>query len=72
MDNDWKRIQHSMTLEGWMISDKSLEKIAHEYEADGMGLLAQEIAEKWNKTNRPLSEVAKEVLTEFRRRCTPQ
>jgi hypothetical protein len=65
---EWKRIQHSMALEGWGISDKSLKKVALNYEAQGMDRLAQKIAEQSNKTKKPLSEVAKEVMDEFWKR----
>jgi hypothetical protein len=63
MDNEWKRIQHSMALEGWTIPDKALEQIALNYEASGMDRLAREIAEQSSNTGESLCDVAKRVIT---------
>ncbi len=68
MDNEWKRIQHSMALEGWTIPDKALEQIALNYEASGMDRLAREIVEHGTKTGGSLSQSAKTVMDEFRKR----
>jgi hypothetical protein len=68
MDNEWKRIQHSMALEGWGIPDKVLEQVALNYEAKGMDPLAREIAEQSSKTGESLSDVAKIVMDEFWKR----
>ena len=57
-----------MALEGWGISDNRLEQIALNYEAQGMDRLVRKIAEQSNKTKKPLSEVAKEVMDEFWKR----
>jgi hypothetical protein len=67
--NEWKKLQHSMELEGWIVPDDKLLEVAREYEELGVESLAQKIASEVEASGRPLSEVAAEVLTEFRGRC---
>jgi|GEM_PF-3723250 len=67
--NEWKKLQYSMELEGWIVSDEKLLEVAREYEALGVETLAQKIASEAEASGRPLAEVAAEVLTEFRGRC---
>ena len=64
----WKGIQHSMALEGWMISDVELKSLAAEYESAGVSSLAEKIVQLSQNSGRPIAEVAKEILGEFRRR----
>lgn len=66
--NEWKQIQHSMFLEGWKIGDEELKALALEYEAQGYSSLPEKIVQTAESTGRPLSEVAAEVLSEFRLR----
>jgi hypothetical protein len=66
---EWKRLQHSMELEGWMIPEDKLHEVAAEYEKYGIHSLAQKIAREAEESGRPLAEVAQEVLREFRGRC---
>jgi hypothetical protein len=65
---EWKRVQHSMELEGWMIPEEKLLEVAKEYEASGVESLAQKIALVAEESGRPLAEVAEEVLKAFRER----
>jgi len=67
--DEWKTIQHSMELEGWVISEEKLREVAQEYEESGVGSLAEQIASVSEESGRPLAEVAKELLQEFRERC---
>jgi hypothetical protein len=66
---EWKRVQHSMELEGWVVPEEKLLEVAREYEESGIESLAQKIAREAEETGRPLAEVAQEVLREFRERC---
>ena len=66
--NEWKATQHSMALEGWSINDEELKAIATAYEAQGYSSLPEKIARTAETTGRPLAEVAKEILAEFRQR----
>jgi hypothetical protein len=66
---EWKRVQHSMALEGWIIPDEKLLEVAEEYEASGIGSLGEQIAHLAEESGRPLGEVAEELLREFRERC---
>lgn len=68
--DEWKRLQHSMELEGWSIPDERLREVAKEYEASGVSSLADKIATVAAKSGRPLAEVARELLEEFRERVT--
>ncbi len=63
---NWKRIQCSMEIEGWAISDEQLLEVAKEYEATGSESLAARIALMVKQTGRPLSDVVRAVLAEFR------
>ena len=65
---EWKQVQHNMKLEGWLISDEELRKFAVDYEANGLSSLPEKIVRVADESGRPLAEVAKEVLAEFRRR----
>ena len=67
--DDWKRVQHSMALEGWIIPEETLLEVASEYEASGIGSLGEKIARTAEESGRPLAEVAEELLREFRERC---
>ena len=69
--NEWKSIQHSMAIEGWSIGEKELKNIANEYEAEGYSSLPEKIARTAEASGRPLAEVAKEILAEFRQRRRP-
>jgi len=66
---EWKRVQHSMELEGWIVPEEKLLEIAKEYEASGVGTLSEKIASLAEESGRPLAEVAAEVLQAFRERC---
>ncbi len=66
---EWKQIQHSMALEGWNIPEAKLREVAKEYETSGIGSLAEKIAQVAEETGRPLTDVSREVLEEFRERC---
>jgi hypothetical protein len=66
---EWKRVQHSMALEGWIIPEEKLLEVATEYEASGVASLAEQIAHLSEESGRPLGEVAQELLREFRERC---
>jgi hypothetical protein len=68
--DEWKRVQHSMALEGWVIPEERLQAVVYEYEASGVGSLAEKIAQVVEESGRPLGEVAEELLREFRERCT--
>lgn len=67
--NEWKRLQHSMELEGWFVPEDKLLEVAKEYEESGVNTLAQKIASEVDASGRPLAEVVEEVLGEFRERC---
>lgn len=67
--NEWKRLQHSMELEGWIVPEEKLREVATEYEESGVHSLAKKIAAEAEASARPLSEIAEEVLREFRGRC---
>lgn len=65
---DWKTIQHSMQMEGWDVDDGELQEIAAEYESKNYSSLPEAIIAAATNSNRPLAEVAKEVLQGFRRK----
>lgn len=67
----WKGIQHSMALEGWVISDDELKSMAAEYESTGVASLAEKIVQRSQSSGKPIAEVAKEILSEFRERKVP-
>jgi hypothetical protein len=64
---EWKRLQHSMALEGWEVSDSRLLEVAREYESQGVSSLGEKIASVAAESGRPLAEVAREVLEDFRK-----
>jgi len=64
---EWKRLQHSMALEGWVVSDAKLREVAEAYESQGISSLAEKIATAAAESGRPLAEVASEVLADFRK-----
>jgi hypothetical protein len=66
---EWKRLQHSMELEGWIVPDAKLLEVAKEYEEAGVETLGQRIAKEAEETGKPIAEVAREVLRDFRGRC---
>jgi hypothetical protein len=66
--DDWRRMRHSMALEGWIIPEERLVELACEYEANGIGALAEKIARTAEECGRPLAKVAEELLREFRKR----
>lgn len=67
--DDWKRLQHLMEFEGWVISDDKLYEVATQYEESGAGSLAARIAPETEESRKPLAEVAERILREFRERC---
>lgn len=66
---EWKRLQHSMGLEGWIVSDAKLREVAQQYEDAGVDSLGEKIAREAEASGRPLAEVASASLKEFRGRC---
>lgn len=65
----WKRLQHSMALEGWIIPEDKLLEVATHYQESGIESLAEKIATEAEASGRPIAEVAQEALREFRGRC---
>jgi hypothetical protein len=63
---EWKRIQHSMKMEGWTIHDNELEKIASDFLSSGYASLPEQIVREAEESGRPLAEVAKEIFEKFR------
>jgi len=57
----WKNIQASMALEGHILSDEAIAKVAKDYEDSGLDLEMDRAVALSEQTGRPLLEVLKEL-----------
>ena len=61
----WKRIKHSMELEGWKISNEFLKDVAKNYNESEAEEILDKIVKVSKETGRPISLVAKELMGAF-------
>jgi hypothetical protein len=67
----WKSIQHSMALEGWIVTDRVIEGVAIAYHSNELGRVAEMLAKETQVRGVTLLEIAPQVLQTVRARgCT--
>ncbi len=64
----WKQIQHSMYLEGFVVSDEDLKQVAKEYEGKGYSEAINRAKEIAERTGQSVVEVGGALIRELRKK----